>query len=284
MKISGLWRYPVKSMGGETLQSAQLDLWGVCGDRVWAVKEQGRDAILGAKKLPALMQCSARFSTEPSANNRSAPISISLPDGTALRGEDPALQASLGTLLGQPVELAPIVDPSGTEQFRRAPPPPGTDMTAYLREMFARTPDEPLPDLSVFPPEVMTYEAPPGTWFDALPILVMTTQTLAALSSARPESAFDVQRFRPNILIDAGGSGFVENQWVGRKLRVGSAVLAVDLACPRCIMTTHGFNDLPRDPKIMRTLVQQNGGNAGVYARVIEAGLVSSGDTCSLLP
>ena len=34
MHVSGLWRYPVKSLGGETLQSAELTLDGVAGDRV----------------------------------------------------------------------------------------------------------------------------------------------------------------------------------------------------------------------------------------------------------
>ena len=32
-----LWRYPVKSMGGERLEVADIDEWGITGDRQWAV-------------------------------------------------------------------------------------------------------------------------------------------------------------------------------------------------------------------------------------------------------
>ena len=39
MKVAELWRYPVKSMGGETLDRAHLDSLGIAGDRMVNVKE-----------------------------------------------------------------------------------------------------------------------------------------------------------------------------------------------------------------------------------------------------
>lgn len=278
MRLTHLFRYPVKSMGGENVRSCAADAQGLLGDRVWAVKDQDRRSIQGAKKSPVLMQCQARFSDEPTTASRSATVAIQFPDHSEMRSDDPNLAGKLSGTLGFPVELTPIT----AEPFRREPPPPGTDMEAYLRGMFARDPDEPLPDLAAFPAEVMDWEAPPGTWFDAYPLLVMTTQSLHALARARPESRFDLRRFRPNIVIDAGGEGFVENSWVGKTLRIGPVELAIEMACPRCIMTTHGFDDLPKDPKIMRALVQQNGGNAGVYARVVRSGTLRTGDRCEL--
>lgn len=250
------------------------------GDRVWAVKEEGLNSIQAAKKSPVLMQCSVRFVEAPSSTSLSSKVAIKLPEGNEVRSGEAGANAALSTLLGRPVELSPIVEPQNA--FGRKAPPAGTDVQAYLRDMFARTADEPLPDLFEFPADVMAYEAPPGTWFDAYPILLMTTQSFSALSTARAESNFDVRRFRPNILIDAGGSGFVENSWIGKHLRIGATVFAIELACPRCIMTTHAVDELPKDPKIMRTLVQQNGGNAGVYARVVPPGVIRHGDVCVL--
>ena len=65
-------------------------------------------------------------------------------------------------------------------------------------------------------------------------------------------------------------------------MKIGNVVLEVVGPCPRCVMTTHGFGELPRDPKIMRTLVQANGGNLGVYARVLSTGEIHTGDAIEI--
>jgi len=104
------------------------------------------------------------------------------------------------------------------------------------------------------------------------------------MGAAQSDSDFDARRFRPNLLIESeDGDGFPENAWVGQRLRVGSAVFHVAMACPRCVITTHAVGALPTDPRIMRTLVKENAGDLGVYAAVETPGTVAEGDAVELL-
>jgi len=48
-------------------------------------------------------------------------------------------------------------------------------------------------------------------------------------------------------------------------------------------MTTHGFDGLPRDTDIMRRLVENAGGNLGVYGKIVKTGSVALGDTVAVL-
>ena len=87
-----------------------------------------------------------------------------------------------------------------------------------------------------------------------------------------PASRIDVRRFRPNLVIATEAEGFVEAGWTGRRLRAGGATLDVLGPCPRCVMITHGFGDVPQDTGLMRTVVKEADQNVGAYARVASAG------------
>jgi uncharacterized protein YcbX len=71
--------------------------------------------------------------------------------------------------------------------------------------------------------------------------------------------------------------------WRGKRLSIGDAVVEMTVECPRCVMTTHGFADLAKDPGIMRSLVKHTGGNLGVYAKVESPGPIRVGDPVELL-
>lgn len=229
--IAAIYRYPVKSMAGESITQVTLSSAGLPGDRAWAVRDEVRGGIRGAKKLPGLMQLPA----------------------------------------------------DALDHYRRGAPE-HEDLVLELRTIFGREPDEPLPDIGRFPPELLEFESPPGSYFDAFPLLILSRQSLGHMQEKAPGSRFDVRRFRPNLVVDAPGEApFPELDWQGRRLRVGSAVLTVTMECPRCVMTTHGFADLPRDPKVMRALVEHAGGNLGAYARVEEPGEIQVDDPIEIL-
>ncbi len=274
--VTALDRYPVKSMMGESLKTASIGALGIPGDRAWAVREGEKGTLRGAKRFASLMQCRARYTAE--IDQPSPPAQITLPDGATFVSTAADASARLGAFLGASVALSPLVPADQLDRYRRTAAP-GGDVEAELRRVFARTADEPLPDLSKFPAELFQYESPPGTHFDAYPLLIVSENALSRLNDAAPESQFDVRRFRPNVTVRvAGDEPFPEFAWCGKRARLGTALLAIELECPRCIMTTLPFAELPKDPKIMRALVKHAGGNLGVYAKVLEQGTVRVGD------
>lgn len=64
-RVEQLWRFPVKSMGGTAVDEVRVDRHGVHADRLWAVRDLERDMTASARKVPALLGCSARYAVEP---------------------------------------------------------------------------------------------------------------------------------------------------------------------------------------------------------------------------
>jgi uncharacterized protein YcbX len=281
--IDQVLRYPVKSMVGESLASAAFDGSGMRGDRAWAVRDEVRGGIRGAKKLPSLMELSARYPSEPGESG-SSPAEITFQDGTTGATGDADIAERVGEAIGSPVSLWPLVSPEEVEHYRRGAPSHDDPLTE-MRAIFGREEGEPLPDLSIFPPEIFQFESPPGTYFDAFPLLLLTRESLATLTARAPDCRFEVARFRPNILIasDDSGEPFPELSWRHKKIRIGTTLIQVGPECPRCVMTTQKTGDLPKDPLVMRNLVKEAEGNLGVYASVVEAGVISVGDDVLLV-
>ena len=277
-KVDSIFRYPVKSMMGEKIEETCVTSNGVLGDRVWAVRDEVRGGIRGAKKIPQLMRLSAACIAEPTEYG-SDPAAVTLADGEVIRTDDQNINARLSQALNHKVTIWPIMPKEQLDHYRRGAPD-SDDLETELRQVFGRTADEPLPDLSIFPPEILEYESPPGTYFDAFPLLILSKRSLAAMNQRQPASIFDRKRFRPNLLIEDFNSvgDFPEEAWEGFRLKVGSVVLKAEVVCPRCVVTTHGFEKLPKDPSIMRGLVKENNGNLGLYASVEEPGKISAGD------
>ena len=283
-RIRELWRYPVKSMGGERIPECRLTAGGIPGDRGWALRDEAAAEIRGGKKFPVLMRCSARFLTEPEPGQSPA-AEIVLPDGRRLRSDSPEASGELSTLVGRRVTLCPLRPAEDLEHYRRGMPD-NPDMLEELRDIFGREADEPLPDLSAFPPEIMEFTSPLGTYFDVFPLHFVTTATLAEMARRAPASNFDSRRFRPNFLIETSedaGQGLVEAGWSGRDLRVGGARIRALMPTVRCSMVTQPQGDLAKDPGVLRAVVREADQNLGSYAIVVESGTVRAGDEVALL-
>lgn len=279
--VKEIWRFPVKSMQGERVDTCTLGPRGIPGDRGWAVRDERTGEMRGAKKLPRLLQASARYATEPAGDAVPA-AQIALPDGTRFASDAPDAGDRLSGFLSRPVTLWPLQPPSAVDHYRRSAPD-NPDMMAELREIFGRLPDEPLPDLSVFPPELFEFTSPLGTYFDAFPVHLLTTASLATLGRHAAGSRADVRRFRPNFLLEAvGGAELPELAWCGSVVRLGGAQVRIEMPCARCVMTTVEQADLPKDPGILRAIVGRLDQSLGAYATVAAPGAVAVGDTVQL--
>ena len=106
LTVEELWRYPVKSMLGERLESTHVGPNGIVGDRAWSLVDVESGTNLTARRQPELLLASARLvGAYPAAG-----VVITLPDGTETDDDD-----TLSAWLGRPVALrAASPDVNGT--------------------------------------------------------------------------------------------------------------------------------------------------------------------------
>ena len=66
MRIVEIWRYPIKSVGGERLEMAEIGDTGVTHDRGWGLVDDVTGNVLTARREPQLLFGSARvFDGQP---------------------------------------------------------------------------------------------------------------------------------------------------------------------------------------------------------------------------
>ena len=283
-RVTEIWRYPVKSMGGERIERSLLDHNGIVGDRGWAVRDREADETRSARQIPRLLQCAASYAEEPAADRRSPRVELSLPDGAAVGSDADNAAELLSAALERDVALTPLHPADDLEHYRRAPGDPNADPIAMLREVFGLREDDPLPDLSGLPEDLGQFSTPPGTYFDCYPLHVMSTASLATLSGFGAGDDVDIRRFRPNILIDTGDAeGLPEVEWAGRRLRIGGAEIEVKTTTVRCSVPSHRQRDLDRSGAVGRALIEHTKQHLGAYATILTPAQVALGDPVELL-
>ena len=120
--------------------------------------------------------------------------------------------------------------------------------------------------------------------FDTFPLSLITTRTIASLGESTG-MALDVQRFRPNLLVEAHrNEPFPEDAWVGRVLRVGSLRLRVDKRDGRCVVITIDPITTERSPAVLQAVADEREGCLGVYGSTVEPGRVALGDAVYIEP
>jgi uncharacterized protein len=265
--VVSLWRYPVKSMMGEELNSSHVTERGLLGDRTYAVVDKQSGKVASAKnprKWGKLFDFRSMFIDQPQVVENIPSVRITFPDGNNLfsdHREEDDIDSSLSKVFGREVRL---MKASGFEK------------PSY---------EEYWPDIDgLAQRETVTDEAMPSkTFFDIAVIHILTTSTINRLRELYPEGRFEVRRFRPNIVVQSESkekNDFIENAWVGKKMAIGEdVVLSITAPCTRCVMITLPQGDLPKDVGILSTVAKYNQVHVGVYASVHHGGTIHRGDS-----
>ncbi|MCX6950657.1 MAG: MOSC domain-containing protein [Verrucomicrobia bacterium] len=235
MHLSGLFLYPVKSLGGFAVESATLDPLGIVGDRRFlVVDETGR--FLTQRGLPrmalvgtALDATHLTLSTSPAqtlrvalASDPAAPLrTVSIWKSENLLAEDcgDAPAQFLSDFLGAHCRLVRI-----GEKFSRP---------------------------------VLKAAARPGdlvTFADACPLLVIGESSLVDLNdrlAEQGEEAVPMNRFRPNLVI-SGCPAHAEDAWT--RFQLGTAIFRSAGPCVRCLVPNTDQATAERGKEPLRTL------------------------------
>lgn len=250
MRVEHLYRYPVKGLTAEALETAtlapgQMIAW----DRAFALA-QGTAPFDPA--APAWMQKTHFMCLM--ANARAAALVA-------------AFEARSGLLTIRAPDGAAIAEPALTEPGRAAI---AAWLTAYLGEE-ARGAGR--------------FHHVPGHAFSDVKAKLISLINLASIADleARVGAPRDRMRFRANVYF-SGAPAWSEFGWLGQEILIGGARLKVLRRIPRCAATEVNPATAARDADPVAELRAQYGHpDLGVYAEVIEGGEVAVGDALEVL-
>ncbi|MEU8518925.1 MOSC N-terminal beta barrel domain-containing protein [Streptomyces sp. NBC_01216] len=237
--VRSLHIHPVKAMRGFAPAEADVQPWGLAGDRRWtAVDASGR--VVTQRRHPRMASASATL----------------LPDG--------ALRVSARGLEPLTIEVPRPSSTIRVEVFETpveaVPAGPEADawFSAYLEtEVRLVHMDEPARRRPVDPEYALPGET--VSFADGFPLLITTTSSLDALNAliARGDHADEgplpMNRFRPNLVVD-GTPAWAEDGWT--RLAVGEVSFRVARSCGRCVVTTTDQETTTRGKEPLRTLAR----------------------------
>ena len=215
LRLSALYRYPLKSGKGEILQQASLDKLGLEGDRRWMLVDEASGRFLSQRVVGQMSQLSALWNAEGGltlgAPGRS-PIDIALPGSDAelrgvtifrdsLRVPDAGDEAGawVSEFIGKPTRLVQI--PLERARITQAGYGKDDDRVAFA---------------------------------DGFPLLLIGQASLEDLLQ-KVGQELEMLRFRPNLVIE-GTHAYAEDSW--KRIRIGDVEFRVVKPCSRCILTT----------------------------------------------
>jgi uncharacterized protein YcbX len=212
LRLSAINVYPLKSAGGLTQTSWDVDAFGLRHDRRWMLVDDS-GAFLSQREHPRLALVRPEIGPvaltlrAPSVRDLTLPLEPAGPElpvtvwGGETRGRVVSLQANdwFTALLGIACRLVYMPE----------------EVVRPVREDYAANGER-------------------TSFTDGFPFLLISEASLSDLNR-RLSAPVPMNRFRPNLVV-AGADPFAEDAW--RRIRIGTVTFRVAKPCPRCVMTT----------------------------------------------
>ncbi|TFY84850.1 MOSC domain-containing protein [Pseudomonas kairouanensis] len=241
LRLSALYRYPLKSGKAQVLQNIGLDQLGLDGDRRWMLVDEASGRFLTQRAVAKMSQLSALWNGTGGLTLSAAgvaPLDVALPGSDAeLRGvtiwrdtlrvpdAGDAAAAWVSAFIGKPTRLVQVP----------------VDRARSTEAGFGKDDDK-------------------VGFADGFPLLLIGQASLDDLSH-RIGRPMEMLRFRPNLVIE-GSAAFAEDSW--KRVRIGDVEFRVVKSCSRCILTTidpaTGERSADREPlATLKTYREQDG-------------------------
>lgn len=274
MRIARLFRFPVKGFPAEEITEADVRTdRGIRGDRIAAFTN-------GSLDVPANSwhKYSAFTVLKNNTDLQKWQVAIDL-EGAAAQSapEVEAVESSVATMTDSPATVT-LTSPTGesttfhtddqdtraaSADFLSARIPPQGDFPRALSVAGQGMFDSRAAGVSIINPATVS-------------AISQTADGQAALAPS--ETELDPLRFRGNVLVD-GLAPFEEFALIGKIVRLGGVRLAITQAIERCPATTVNPATTEVDVNVPRVLVSACGHlHCGIYGRILESGLASTGD------
>jgi len=281
LSIAGLYRYPVKSMGGESIETAKISKHGLAGDRTWAVYNTAAREIQGGRNLPRLLQLRASYTREPSHADKGA-IRVVFPDDSYIETDEALESDKLSSFVGAPTRLMPLEPASNVAHYLRARTTP-----EEMNKQMGVSEGEANVDFSSLSLSALAtgalFATPPGAYYDLFPLHILTEGALTHMQTISGNANFSVERFRPNILVANSVTNAVEEfSWNGLTVTLGGVRIKVEAETVRCSIPGRAQTGIVEDKTIVQAVARLSNRHMGVYASVLGEGTIRQGDVVTV--
>lgn len=258
--VSAITIYPIKSLGGISLQEAKVEERGLQFDRRWVLVDENNVFITQRQ------------------NEQMALIDVAIDeDGIVINHRLKRIVPLKIPFVPQTVEEQQITIWDDVVRGTRVSDEADAWFTSVLEKKCSLF-YQPDGSIRLTDPKYSITKKEHTSFSDGYPILVIGQASLDNLNE-RLDEPVSMKRFRPNLVF-TGGEAYVEDSW--KYFTVGEAKLVGVKPCARCVLTTINPETAEKGKEPLKTLTQyRNKNNKILFGQnllVVETGKIAVGD------